>query len=150
MINSISIAGLLVQLGLVVSCSPSKIESSNAGAVVTTASSASALALTANPASIAPSGSSIITAHVVDTLGNNVADGTIVTFSFAPGDQVKASLSNGQAQTVNGLATVTVTATTFSSAVANVNAVSGSASASIVITINAGVASGSGIVTVAP
>ena len=150
-INSTPIVGLLVVLGLIISCSPSKINSGSAGTSVTLGnSSASALDLTANPTTIAPSGSTIITAHVVDTLGNNVADGTIVTFSFAPGDQVKASLSSGQAQTVSGLATVTLTATTFSSAIATVNAASGRASASIAITITAGVSGGSVTVTASP
>lgn len=143
--------GLIIFQGLLIGCSPSKIDSSSAGTAVTTGvSSASALALTANPTTIAPSGSTVITAHVVDTLGNNVADGTIVTFSFAPGDQVKASLSSGQGLTVGGIATVTVTATTFSSSIATVNASSGRASASIAITISAGVSGGSVIVTPAP
>ena len=148
-----TLVGLMVLIGLIIGCSPSKIDNSSVGTVITgptTTVAASALALTANPSTIAPSGSSTITAHVVDTLGNNVPDGTVVNFAFAPGDQVKARLSNGSVQTVNGTVTVTVTATTFSSAIATVNASSGSASASIAITITAGVAGGSVTVSAAP
>ena len=145
---------LIIFFGLIVGCSPSKVNSSGAGVVITgpttTASSATALALTANPSTIAPSGSTVITAHVVDNLGNNVPDGTVVSFSFAPGDQVKARLSGGSATTVNGTASITLNATTFSSSVVTINAVSGVAAASVVITITAGSASGSVSVAATP
>jgi hypothetical protein len=146
------LVGLIAMQGLLIGCSPSKINSSptSSGGIVIGAGSASALALTANPTTISPSGSSIITAHVVDTLGNDVPDGTAVAFAFAPGDQVKASLSSGFAQTVSGLAMVTVTATTFSNTVVTINAASGSASASIAITITVGAASGTVAVTATP
>jgi Bacterial Ig-like domain (group 1)/Fibronectin type III domain len=148
------VVGLLILLGMIISCSPSKVNSSSAGTVITgpttTASSATALALTANPSTIAPSGSTVITAHVVDNLGNNVPDGTVVSFSFAPGDQVKARLSAGSATTVSGTASITLTATTFSSSVVTINAVSGVAAASDVITITSGAASGSVTVSANP
>ena len=148
------VVGLLILLGMIISCSPSKVNSSSAGTVITgpttTASSATALALTANPSTIAPSGSTVITAHVVDNLGNNVPDGTVVSFSFAPGDQVKARLSAGSATTVGGIASITLTATTFSSSVVTINAVSGVAAASDVITITSGAASGSVTVSANP
>lgn len=145
----------IVLQALLISCSPSKISTVTSNGTGTTGTvigvgTASALALSANPTSISPSGSSVISAHVVDSLGNNVPDGTIVNFAFAPGDQVKASLSGGQAQTVNGLATVTVTATTFSNTIVTINASSGNASASVAITITVGVASGSAAVTATP
>ena len=148
------VVGLLILLGMIISCSPSKVNSSSAGTVITgpttTASSATALALTANPSTIAPSGSTVITAHVVDDLGNNVPDGTAVSFSFAPGDQVKARLSAGSATTVSGTASITLTATTFSSSVVTINAVSGVAAASALITITSGAASGSVTVAATP
>jgi hypothetical protein len=116
------------------------------------ANNASALQLTAIPLIIdlSSTNNTVVTARVVDNLGNPVPDGAVVNFSFAPGNQLKASLSGFSATTLGGLAKVTVTATTFSNAIVVVNASSGAASGSISITIKAGAAGGTVTVAAAP
>jgi len=141
--------GLIVLQALLIGCSPSSINSSNAGQAASSVG-VSALSLNANPDTISPSGSSTITARVVNSLGQNVPDGTAVIFSLAPGDQVKAILSSATATTTSGFAQVTVTATTFSNTVVTVNAAAGGASASITVTITLGAASGSVNVVAVP
>jgi hypothetical protein len=83
-----------------------------------------------------------ITAHAVDSLGNEVPDGTTINFTFAPGDQIKAKLSAASAQTVNGKATVTLTSMTNADATVTVNATCGIAKGSLSITIKAPAMSG--------
>ncbi len=148
--NLIILAAFLVLLGLVNGCTkPSNIDSAGAGTPVTGGSAVSALVLSAPTNTIAPSSSTVITARVVDALGNNVPDGTIITFSFAPGDQVKASLSASSAQTVSGSASVTITAST-TNAIVTVKAAAGSATGSIAITITAGSSGGTVAVFASP
>jgi len=151
-LNKLSFVILLMFLGALAACKASSVDSSSLGNVIVGGSggNASALILTATSPSIAPLGTTNITARVVDSLGNNVPDGTVVSFSFTPGDQVKASLSAGSAVTAGGTASVTLTATIFSNAIATVNAKAGSATGSIAITITAGVGGGSVAVSAAP
>jgi hypothetical protein len=81
------------------------------------------------------SGTTVITAEVLDDQGNNVTDGTAVNFAT----NLSGTGVTPVATTTDGVATATFSAGT-SAGVATVTATSGSASSSLSITIQAGVA----------
>jgi hypothetical protein len=81
------------------------------------------------------SGTTVITAEVLDDQGNNVTDGTAVNFAT----NLSGTGVTPVATTTDGVATATFSAGT-SAGVATVTATSGSATASLSITIRAGAA----------
>jgi hypothetical protein len=98
-----------------------------------TATATGAIGLSASPSNIPVSGTSTITARVVDTSGNPVVDGTSVSFSL-DGPSM-GSLSASQAVTSSGNVTVTFTASTTTGTV-NITATSGTLTGIITITIS--------------
>ncbi len=101
-----------------------------------TTSGSPAVTVAASPASIPVSGTSTITATVLDSSGALVPDGTSVSFSLsAPA----LGTINATANTVSGIATATFTASTTPGSV-TVTATSGTASNTATITISTQVA----------
>jgi adhesin/invasin len=101
---------------------------------VTVVGGPSAVALTAAPASIDCNGTSTatVTAKVTDSAGNNVADGTSVTFSV-----VALGTANPiTAKTTAGTATTTITPLSANVAGVTVNVTAGSAQSSILVSCN--------------
>ncbi len=99
------------------------------GPVADISLAASVLTLTANG-----SDTSTITATLIDQFGNDVADGTTVTFSIESGS---GSLSSNTATTTSGQAQVTYTAGTTSGTV-TIKVLSGSVSETVNLTLNPG------------
>jgi hypothetical protein len=89
-----------------------------------------AVTVVASPASISVSGTSTVTATVLDSSGALVADGTPVSFSLSPA----LGTITASANTSNGIATATYTASTTPGSV-TVTATSGSNSNTDTITI---------------
>lgn len=118
-------------------------------AISITASSVSALTMSASPSSIPASGLTTITAGVVDGTGNPVVDGTIISFSMDK--PLMGSLSSAQAVTSNGRATVTFTASaTAGSGAVIITATSGTKTGTITVTITGGLTGGSINVAASP
>jgi len=90
-----------------------------------------AMILVANPKSITANGSSTstVTATVKDDYGNNVPDGTIVTFTTSAGSIGSTTTTKS---TTNGIATATLTSST-TDGVATVTATSGDAAAATAV-----------------
>ncbi|MCK4309157.1 MAG: PKD domain-containing protein [Candidatus Atribacteria bacterium] len=87
--------------------------------------------VTANPSTISPGSSSIITATCTDHSGNTVPDGTIVSFAIT-GDTTGATLVVISGTTTNGVATATLTMTSVG--VVTVGAATIYASGSVIVT----------------
>jgi len=102
--------------------------------ITVTASPGSAISLTANPSSLSVSAMSTVTARVVDSSGNPVVDGTLVSFTLD--NPTKGSLSPSSAFTINGVvATVTFTASSTASGTVKITAIAGTISNSVELTI---------------
>jgi len=132
-----------------IGCKPKSVTaSSGVGSSIKTGSVASAINLTASANPISLSGTTVISANVVDDLGNPVADGTPVSFTFDVGGNLKARMSSSNSKTVNGIATVTLTATSPTDAIVTVKAASSSATANIAITITSGGSAGTNTISI--
>lgn len=83
--------------------------------------------VTANPATISPGDTSVISVYLVDSFGDPVPDGTTITFSTNEG-----TLSSNFANTIGGVATVNLVLSNIS--VATVTANYGSVTGNAVIT----------------
>jgi hypothetical protein len=137
-INSTSTAGLLVLLGLLISCSPSKIESSSAGAAVNFGGGTpTTIQVTLTSSAIANSGTANVTATVTDA-SSNVVPNVTVSFSvisstagsFNPNTAV--TNSSGQATSIfTAGAAVNATATIQAAVTVGSNTVSGTAQITI-------------------
>lgn len=97
------------------------------------ATATGAVSLSASPSTISPSNTSAITARVVDSAGNPVVDGTIV--SFILDNPALGSISPSSAATSNGNATGTFTASTDTGTV-TITATSGTIFGTLAITIS--------------
>lgn len=102
----------------------------------------SAVALTASPASIPCNGTatSTVTAKVTDSAGNNVADGTAVTFSVA----ALGTANPINAKTAGGAASSTITPLSATTAGVTVVVTSGNVSSSILVNCNLAAATPTG------
>lgn len=96
------------------------------------ATATGAVSLSASPSTVSPSNTSTIAARVVDSAGNPVVDGSIVSFTLD--NPSLGSISPSSAVTSNGNATGTFTASTDTGTV-TITATSGTITGSIAITI---------------
>lgn len=111
--NTLMLGMFLALLMFMAACHSKSGGSSDAGAVVSTAT----ITVQATPSSITANGTATISATVKDSNGNAVADGTPVVFSLST--PTFGSLSNSTVTTANGngVATTTFTASAISGVV---------------------------------
>ncbi|VAX34113.1 hypothetical protein MNBD_NITROSPIRAE03-758, partial [hydrothermal vent metagenome] len=97
------------------------------------------VSVTATPATVTVGGTSSIKATVLDGNGNNVPDGTEVSFSLS---DTSLGAINPQANTYNGVAIATFTAGLTSAGTVTITATTGSVSSTVSVSIS-GAAAGS-------
>ena len=123
---------LLLILMFAAACSSDSGGSSDAGAAPGPGPASSNITVAANPTSLTPNGTSVITATIRDSNGNLVPDGTTVTFSLS--SVAYGSLSNTTVTTAAGIATTTFAAGTGSGSV-TITATSGGNSNTVSLTV---------------
>ena len=107
--------------------------SSSDSSTQTTSTTVGSVEVTATPTTVTVGGLSSIEATVKDTDGNNVPDGTTVTFSVDPTSL--GSIQPSQATTVDGVAKASFTANDTTSGTVTITAAAGSVSKTVTITI---------------
>ena len=106
-------------------------------ASLTITSDPSSVTLNASSTNITTSGTTTLTASVANILGNDVSDGTTVTFAITAGNTSAGTFSSTTATTVLGDASVTFTASSSITGSIVITATAGSVSGSVLITISA-------------
>ncbi len=131
--TGIIVSILLVAFGIFGCSSGSSLPASSGSGTGTTTTTVSVgtVTVTATPSTVTVNGNSSIEVTVLDTDGNNIADGTVVTFSLS--DSSLGTIAS-QATTVSGVAKATFTASSTSGTV-TITATAGGVSGTVTVTI---------------